>query len=59
MSCNNKMQKDKSPEDIGYGSMTTTYHHCTYANPPSKKMEEEETKTIYIDPFDKQGNTYG
>jgi hypothetical protein len=23
------------------------------------KIEDEETKTIYIDPFDKQGNTYG
>jgi hypothetical protein len=27
MSYNNKMQKEKSPEDIGYGSTTVTYHH--------------------------------
>jgi hypothetical protein len=48
MSCNSKMQKEKSPKYIGYGSTTVTYNHLK-----KKKIEDEETKTIYIDPFDK------
>jgi len=55
-----KMQKDKSPESIGYGSTAPTNHHHMNANPQNNiKIEEEETKIIFIDPFNTQGNAYG
>ena len=37
MSYNNKMQKEISPEDIGYGSTTGTYHHRMNANHLKKR----------------------
>jgi len=48
------MQKEKSTEDISYGSMIVTYHHRKNANPP-KKSEKSKRRI----PFDTQGNTYG
>jgi hypothetical protein len=37
MSYNSKMQKEKSLNDIGYGSTTATYHHRTNANHLKKR----------------------
>jgi hypothetical protein len=53
MSYNNKMQKEKSPEDISYGSTTVTYHHHMNANHLRKGKLKTRKKTIYIDPLDK------
>jgi hypothetical protein len=44
MSYNRKMQKEKLLEDIGYGSMTVTYHHRTNANHLKKENQRRENK---------------
>jgi hypothetical protein len=40
MSYSSKMQKEKSPEDIGYGSMTETYHHHSNDNHLKKRKSK-------------------
>jgi hypothetical protein len=40
MSCNSKMQKEKSPKYIGYGSTTVTYHHRMNANHLKKRKSK-------------------
>jgi hypothetical protein len=40
MTYNSKMQKEKSLNDISYGSTTATYHHHTNANHLKKRKSK-------------------
>jgi len=56
MSYNSKMQKEKSLKDIGYGSMTVTYHHRMNANHLKKRKSKmrKQKQSILIHSTNRQ-----